>query len=449
MISVAPKAQITPSTPSATSKFGMTNTNNISAKPITKIVMSKEWILPPRPKPGRKPCEDIPSSKRKAQNRAAQRAFRERRANRVGELEEKIMDMERDRAINEGILNNMIKSLKRENALLKAENENLKKMNKSLVKGQSPDGDAAAGGLESLESLFSLKPIAAVPLKRKSSTSIPREGETKEIDFTDAFAVQKPRKMPRLNDSYIFSKKPKSAVHLSSSSSSLSSAPSTPINTSLPSSILLSREPTGTASPIINNTGSVPFESCGFCSDDTPCVCREIENEHKQQKEETALEKEAKLKAEIEKKEKELILELTRSAQKEDLSQLVKCNGDPGTCLQCRADPLSTLFCKTVAEKSNPVVKLPVISTPSLSSTSVAELKKCRLPSLESLKLSEPGKQFVPCADAYKTISNHLDIRNIGINKITNNLQTKGMFVEVGSVVSCLRELDRNFSNSK
>lgn len=44
-----------------------------SSKPITRIVTSKKWVLPPRPKPGRKPSADVPTTKRKAQNRAAQR----------------------------------------------------------------------------------------------------------------------------------------------------------------------------------------------------------------------------------------------------------------------------------------------------------------------------------------------------------------------------------------
>ncbi|KAL0943261.1 bZIP transcription factor [Colletotrichum truncatum] len=56
---------------------------------------TKEWVIPPRPKPGRKPATDTPPTKRKAQNRAAQRAFRERRAARVGELEEQL-DEQRD-----------------------------------------------------------------------------------------------------------------------------------------------------------------------------------------------------------------------------------------------------------------------------------------------------------------------------------------------------------------
>lgn len=63
---------------------------------IPKVSMTtKEWIVPPRPKPGRKPATDTPPTKRKAQNRAAQRAFRERRAARVGELEEQL-DEQRD-----------------------------------------------------------------------------------------------------------------------------------------------------------------------------------------------------------------------------------------------------------------------------------------------------------------------------------------------------------------
>ncbi|KAK7432338.1 hypothetical protein QQZ08_000900 [Neonectria magnoliae] len=67
----------------------------ISPNPVPpeapKVSMtSKEWVIPPRPKPGRKPATDTPPTKRKAQNRAAQRAFRERRAARVGELEEQL-----------------------------------------------------------------------------------------------------------------------------------------------------------------------------------------------------------------------------------------------------------------------------------------------------------------------------------------------------------------------
>lgn len=43
-------------------------------------------MVPPRPKPGRKPATDEPASKRKAQNRESQRAFRARKAAKLTEM---------------------------------------------------------------------------------------------------------------------------------------------------------------------------------------------------------------------------------------------------------------------------------------------------------------------------------------------------------------------------
>ena len=57
-------------------------------KAVDQDALPKKWNIPPRPKPGRKPSTNMPPSKRKAQNRDAQRAFRERRAAREDELKE-------------------------------------------------------------------------------------------------------------------------------------------------------------------------------------------------------------------------------------------------------------------------------------------------------------------------------------------------------------------------
>ncbi|KAG3184367.1 hypothetical protein PC129_g25306, partial [Phytophthora cactorum] len=46
-------------------------------------------------KPGRKPLTSEPSSKRKAQNRAAQRAFRERKERHLKDLETKVEELEK------------------------------------------------------------------------------------------------------------------------------------------------------------------------------------------------------------------------------------------------------------------------------------------------------------------------------------------------------------------
>ncbi|KAH7033686.1 uncharacterized protein B0I36DRAFT_111397 [Microdochium trichocladiopsis] len=81
--------------------------------PKTSIT-SKEWVIPPRPKPGRKPATDTPPTKRKAQNRAAQRAFRERRAARVGELEEQLADQVQEHERTQQELHDHIGNLENE-----------------------------------------------------------------------------------------------------------------------------------------------------------------------------------------------------------------------------------------------------------------------------------------------------------------------------------------------
>jgi hypothetical protein len=81
---------------------------------------SKEWVIPPRPKPGRKPATDTPPTKRKAQNRAAQRAFRERRAARVGELEEELAEVKEEHKKREEELEERIRHLEVESETLRS-----------------------------------------------------------------------------------------------------------------------------------------------------------------------------------------------------------------------------------------------------------------------------------------------------------------------------------------
>ncbi|KAI1640644.1 hypothetical protein F4809DRAFT_647910 [Biscogniauxia mediterranea] len=79
--------------------------------PPKNSITSKEWVVPPRPKPGRKPATDTPPTKRKAQNRAAQRAFRERRAARVGELEEQLEEQREEHERSQQLLRDQVHGL--------------------------------------------------------------------------------------------------------------------------------------------------------------------------------------------------------------------------------------------------------------------------------------------------------------------------------------------------
>ncbi|CAG8572500.1 39380_t:CDS:2 [Gigaspora margarita] len=94
-------------------------TDSVSSPPESALEQSNE---PQKKKPGRKPLTNTPSNKRKAQNRAAQRAFRERKERYVKELETKIEELESlsaKSAQENQQLKTLVEQLQAENYLLK------------------------------------------------------------------------------------------------------------------------------------------------------------------------------------------------------------------------------------------------------------------------------------------------------------------------------------------
>ncbi|KAF8198948.1 hypothetical protein BJ912DRAFT_683864 [Pholiota molesta] len=93
---------------------------------------SKEWVIQPKPKPGRKPKKDTASTSkddaetdikgRRIQNRAAQRAFRERKQSQLSELQARIQSYEQGEIERNIALQNIAKRLKEENEKLREEN---------------------------------------------------------------------------------------------------------------------------------------------------------------------------------------------------------------------------------------------------------------------------------------------------------------------------------------
>ncbi|PWN33179.1 uncharacterized protein FA14DRAFT_161165 [Meira miltonrushii] len=102
-----------------------TNARETEGDTTDKIQPKKEWVLPARAKPGRKPSEVEPPTKRKAQNRASQRAFRERRQSYLASLEAKVNEYEERGA-------NFSTELQKVARRLKEENDELKQQNKTL-----------------------------------------------------------------------------------------------------------------------------------------------------------------------------------------------------------------------------------------------------------------------------------------------------------------------------
>lgn len=76
----------------------VTTIRNQRKMPSTKT-QENAAVEKPHSKPGRKALTSEPKNKRTAQNRAAQRAFRERKEKRMKELEEKVQALEKEKML--------------------------------------------------------------------------------------------------------------------------------------------------------------------------------------------------------------------------------------------------------------------------------------------------------------------------------------------------------------
>ncbi len=99
------------------------NNQNISKDPpIACIITSKNWVLPPRPKPGRKPASNDSShdSKKKSfSNRSSNRENNRKTLAKINELEDKLIKIEKINNQRETDLNNALKRANIENSKLR------------------------------------------------------------------------------------------------------------------------------------------------------------------------------------------------------------------------------------------------------------------------------------------------------------------------------------------
>ncbi|KAI9892208.1 MAG: hypothetical protein M1814_001667 [Vezdaea aestivalis] len=363
-----------------------------SAHPFTQ----REWIVPPRPKPGRKPSTDTPPTKRKAQNRAAQRAFRERRAARVNELEDKIKVIEEEDERTQDSMQLRIAALEKEldncNSKVLHWHQRYESLESTLLShGLSTDtvplprrskGEKAAGedldpGSEEdllmgcgnctigtrcdcVEQAFDLGPTKRPPSPTQDTASKrPRSSiidhTSLETDFTKQFAAVR---------------------------SLMPAKPSSPLDAS---------------------------ERCGFCSDGTTCVCAELESQGQDYN--LPSNRLAPLLSRFtpplsETGSSSSSARLVPISRRTEARTSNSCDNGPGTCDQCRSDPNSTIFCKSLAAMKKPQ---PGSGPPGCCGDSGGAGGCCKgndLAQSQILQTRPPGVAL-SCADVYTTLSRH------------------------------------------
>ncbi|KAI5897596.1 uncharacterized protein SCHCODRAFT_02145092 [Schizophyllum commune H4-8] len=327
---------------------------------------SKEWVIPSKPKPGRKPKKETIQAKdgdnqvddkgRRVQNRAAQRAFRERKQSQLAELQARLQAYEQGEIERNVALQNIAKRLKEENEALRQENIALKEK------------------LSKYEDQQQQQPTA-------STSALPPENEKKRGRAASACTSRKKSKVdpppaePQVTSPYAPIASPPELV---SSPESVDTPEdlrySPPLTVDPPQTCYSSSSKPSTYAQAI----SEPAFDCGFCSEDTPCVCRIAF----QQASEGLAAEAQKLSAPslptliaFDDPDKSSILDnlptyqppvpLRRRAAAAPVNSIFAvapvnssasaepmCSGDPSNCAACASDTFGKAFCEALVESS-------------------------------------------------------------------------------------------------
>ncbi|KAF5377538.1 hypothetical protein D9615_005311 [Tricholomella constricta] len=241
-------------------------TNSTSSSSTLWATASKEWVIAPKPKPGRKPKKDVTiatkseddaqldNKGRRVQNRAAQRAFRERKQSQLAELQARVQSYEQGEIERNVALQNIAKRLKEENETLRTENALLKeRLSKTgQVQAMFPENDKKRWRDNS--------PFSNPVTKRAKPTPVSPRTTASPLIIS-------------------YTPSPPSMVS-SPDSTGTSDVPCSPLpnyvqpdmsHTSM-SNLL---DYSSMKSSQVDGNGFPPFD-CGFCTEDTPCVCREF-----------------------------------------------------------------------------------------------------------------------------------------------------------------------------
>lgn len=409
-----------------------------ATSPQSMSLTSKEWIVPPRPKPGRKPATDTPPTKRKAQNRAAQRAFRERRAARVGELEEQLKEIEDQNEQEQDGLRSTITEL--ESTLERCQTD----LSSWIEKCHNLERQLNDARKQPVKQDSQTITVQAQPLEPLGCGNCTLESHCQCIDDVV-------RSMS--NDDTAQSSEP------ANKKIKLENPDSGPMEIDF--TAVFSKS---SSSEHQSHTSARVTDPCGFCSNGTPCICAEMAAEQEKM---NSTRPNSPVQASRSHRQ---IAQFTPPPSEGDVSTSLAptgtCASGPGTCAQCVSDPNSTVFCKSLAASRavgdtgccggktsgggccQTSVPLPPRNTRSRATNSSVQLPP---PVRNSITLS--------CADAFTALSRHRGYEEASgdmaswMPKLhansTNTVGRPAMEIDAANVMAVLKDFDRRFGSNK
>ncbi|KAF2269506.1 hypothetical protein CC78DRAFT_281824 [Lojkania enalia] len=409
---------------------------------------SASYVVPPRPKPGRKPATDEPASKRKAQNRESQRAFRARKAAKLTEMQNQVETAEQlhKQAINEKIaeLTSAEERIKQLEMLLAQTQESERRAQQecaywkdqcresstqynTIRRTREPEIDNCAQSdsirhrdLETQNwqprqlpqmdffhprfaayrqdsptrrSLANINPLATNPQEFDSPKPVNLEcGDCQVTE--DCACVQQLAKLPDPNFFMatvpaVFPPPHTANSPLKGIQSSTDIFAEREIDFTAQFSKQRAKPETRTSIAFMTEQSEADSK-CGFCTDESNCLCRD-ESLRQLQETEGSNEREVDGVASIERKPVEHGF------------------AAPGSCDDCMANPLQRAWCQRVAQLKNSSSDLP---TPSPSS---------RNSSVGTLDTMEPVvNDSISCNEAFKLLDGRVSMDQDKMDWITN-----------------------------
>ncbi|EEH42672.1 uncharacterized protein PADG_07492 [Paracoccidioides brasiliensis Pb18] len=343
-------APLAPAVPSVKLLAAAATPSPVPPRPAS--ITTKEWVIPPLPKPGRKPATDTPPTKRKAQNRAAQRAFRERRAARVGELEEQIKQIEEESDKREAALKQHIETISGQLEQCKFEIAWWKKRCQTLENTVAEEKQANEELMKRVQAAEQahITLDSGVPCENCSSTRCQCIEEAFGFPTSPAAQNDELPKRPRSPHQADASKRQRSDIRVKMEADELETDFTSLFSTNRERKVRIETS----VSP------SRMIDPCGFCQDGTPCMCAEMaaeaeNNPHINTSSDTnnRLAIQSLSQFTPPPSDGDVRSEPLPSGSNSIISnnsiKANPCINGPGTCAQCQADPKSTLFCKSLA----------------------------------------------------------------------------------------------------
>ncbi|OAX84430.1 hypothetical protein ACJ72_01208 [Emergomyces africanus] len=345
--SVATSPAPPPLAPAAPSMKPLAPSGTPAPVPLRPMsITTKEWVIPPRPKPGRKPATDTPPTKRKAQNRAAQRAFRERRAARVGELEEQIKQIEEENDRQEAALKEKIEDISGQLEQCRIEISWWKKQCQTLDNNLAAERQAKEELMQKVRLAEQATKIVGMVSSCENCSS------THCQCVEDAFGLSNPSLAQQQKET---TPKRAHSPHQPDASKrhrhTIKAEPEE-LETDFTSLFSTNQHHNERATETSVSPSRV-VDPCGFCQDGTPCMCAEM----------AAEEENNSIPIQSPKGNNRITIRnlsqftpppsegdvLSEPLYSANTNKPNPCANGPGTCAQCQADPKSTLFCKSLA----------------------------------------------------------------------------------------------------